>query len=69
MHITNYRFAMELHMVHLTYDKKIAVIGLLYDIGQSNPFLEKVSYQKKLNNLGMHAKEDCVYLNYYLTRH
>ena len=40
---------MELHLVHQSQDKKIAVIGLLYDIGRSNPFLEKVYYQKKLN--------------------
>lgn len=40
--INGQRFAMELHLVHQSKDKKIAVIGLLYDIGHSNPFLEKL---------------------------
>uniref|UniRef100_A0A7C8ZZV0 Carbonic anhydrase n=2 Tax=Opuntia streptacantha TaxID=393608 RepID=A0A7C8ZZV0_OPUST len=53
--INGKRFAMELHMVHLTYDKKIAVIGLLYDIGQSNPFLEKL--MKKIESISDSSEE------------
>ncbi|KAI3743447.1 hypothetical protein L1987_61156 [Smallanthus sonchifolius] len=37
--INGRRYDMELHMVHLSIDNKIAVIAVLYNIGKSNHFL------------------------------
>lgn len=45
--IDGQRFAMEFHMVHQSRDNKIAVIGLLYDIGRPDPFIEKLTEEIK----------------------
>ena len=37
------RYPLELHMVHLSDDNtKIAVIGILYEFGAPDPFLDEV---------------------------
>ncbi|KAL6900834.1 hypothetical protein ACP4OV_005510 [Aristida adscensionis] len=36
------RYDMELHMVHQSAEKKIAVIGILYEIGRHDAFLRKM---------------------------
>ncbi|KAI7724846.1 hypothetical protein M8C21_006960, partial [Ambrosia artemisiifolia] len=40
--INGKRFDMELHMVHLSMDNKIAVIAVLYNIGRPSSFLSRV---------------------------
>lgn len=40
--INGRKYDMELHMVHLSTDKKIAVVAVLYKIGKPDPFLSKV---------------------------
>ncbi|KAL7615792.1 hypothetical protein Lser_V15G02020 [Lactuca serriola] len=40
--INGRRYAMELHLVHLSTDGKIAVIGVLYNIGKPDHFLSKL---------------------------
>ncbi|XP_078180232.1 alpha carbonic anhydrase 7-like [Carex rostrata] len=50
--INGKRFAMEMHMVHLTPDgKKIAVIGFLYEYGHPDPLLNELEpYIKEISN-------------------
>ena len=38
----NVRYDLELHMVHVSPDNNIAVVGLLYKTGQPDKFLSKV---------------------------
>ncbi|KAK8923484.1 Bifunctional monodehydroascorbate reductase and carbonic anhydrase nectarin-3 [Platanthera zijinensis] len=46
------RYSLELHMVHESADKKIAVVGILYKLGRPNRFLAQMSgYIKKLTDL------------------
>ncbi|KAK8943515.1 Bifunctional monodehydroascorbate reductase and carbonic anhydrase nectarin-3 [Platanthera guangdongensis] len=46
------RFSLELHMVHESADKKIAVVGILYKLGRPDGFLAQMSsYIKKLTDL------------------
>ncbi|KAG6526005.1 hypothetical protein ZIOFF_015979 [Zingiber officinale] len=40
--INGRRFHMELHMVHQTADNRTAVVGILYTLGRSEPFLAKM---------------------------
>ncbi|XP_059067154.1 alpha carbonic anhydrase 7 isoform X2 [Cryptomeria japonica] len=40
--INGKRFPLELHMVHISHDNKIAVIGILYKFGAPDFFLTKV---------------------------
>ncbi|MFS7990204.1 putative carbonic anhydrase [Helianthus anomalus] len=42
--INGRRYDMELHMVHLSIDNKIAVIAVLYSIGKPNHFLSKTFF-------------------------
>lgn len=47
--INGRRYSLELHMVHESADKKIAVIGIMYKIGRPDPLLSKLEdYIKKL---------------------
>ncbi|XP_078179640.1 alpha carbonic anhydrase 7-like [Carex rostrata] len=50
--INGRRFAMEMHMVHMTPDgKKIAVIGFLYKYGRPDPLLDELEpYIKEIAN-------------------
>lgn len=36
-------YEMELHLVHLSSDGKLAVTGIVYEYGRPDPFLSKVS--------------------------
>lgn len=46
------RFDLELHMVHVSADKKPAVIGIMYKIGRPDPFLAELEeYIRKLRNI------------------
>eukprot|EP01097_Dermamoeba_algensis_P009907 TRINITY_DN7131_c0_g1_i1.p1 TRINITY_DN7131_c0_g1~~TRINITY_DN7131_c0_g1_i1.p1 ORF type:complete len:274 (+),score=45.24 TRINITY_DN7131_c0_g1_i1:156-977(+) len=54
------KYDMEMHMVHLSKDEKIAVVGLLYNRGNPDPFLSKlmtpitaISDKKEEMHLGM----------------
>lgn len=38
----NHRFDLEVHLVHQAPNGKTAVIGILYEIGHSDPFLSMV---------------------------
>ncbi|KAI3683526.1 hypothetical protein L1987_84032 [Smallanthus sonchifolius] len=40
--INGRRFNLELHLVHQSIDKKVAVVGILYKIGRPDSFLAKV---------------------------
>ncbi|XP_038698071.1 alpha carbonic anhydrase 7-like [Tripterygium wilfordii] len=40
--INGRRYALEMHMVHLSPDQNITVIGLLYQLGAADPFLSKL---------------------------
>ncbi|KAH9660675.1 alpha carbonic anhydrase 7 [Citrus sinensis] len=40
--INGQRFALEAHMVHVSQDGKIAVVGIVYKIGRPDSFLESV---------------------------
>ncbi|KAH7655632.1 Carbonic anhydrase alpha-class protein [Dioscorea alata] len=47
--INGHRYSLELHMVHESEDKKIAVVGILYKIGRPDTFLAKMEgYIRKL---------------------
>uniref|UniRef100_A0A7C8YRA8 Carbonic anhydrase n=1 Tax=Opuntia streptacantha TaxID=393608 RepID=A0A7C8YRA8_OPUST len=49
--INGRRYALELHIVHQSQDNKIAVIGLLYNLGRPDPFLGKLEEKiKSLSN-------------------
>lgn len=39
---TSCRFAMELHMVHISADQRVAVVGIMYAIGRPDAFLSEV---------------------------
>ncbi|KAK9175816.1 hypothetical protein WN944_027826 [Citrus x changshan-huyou] len=41
--INGQRFALEAHMVHVSQDGKIAVVGIMYKIGRPDSFLESIS--------------------------
>ncbi|KAH9660676.1 alpha carbonic anhydrase 7 [Citrus sinensis] len=41
--INGQRFALEAHMVHVSQDGKIAVVGIVYKIGRPDSFLESIS--------------------------
>ena len=43
--INGRRFALEAHLVHQSQTGKIAVIGILYNIGQPDYFLSTVIFQ------------------------
>ncbi|KAI3696731.1 hypothetical protein L6452_29240 [Arctium lappa] len=51
------RYDMELHMVHLSIDHKIAVIAVLYNIGKPDPFLSKlaVNISSMIDEKGEHG--------------
>ncbi|KAI3743449.1 hypothetical protein L1987_61158 [Smallanthus sonchifolius] len=55
--INGRRYAMELHMVHLSSDNKIAVIAVLYNIGKHDHFLSKlaVNISSMIDQKGMHG--------------
>ncbi|KAK1426060.1 hypothetical protein QVD17_14728 [Tagetes erecta] len=55
--INGKRYDMELHMVHLSVDNKIAVIAVLYNVGKSNHFLSKlaVNISSMIDQKGMHG--------------
>ncbi|KAL8259639.1 hypothetical protein R6Q59_027592 [Mikania micrantha] len=55
--INGRRYDMELHMVHLSLDNKIAVIAVLYNIGTPNHFLSKlaVNISSMIDQKGMHG--------------
>ncbi|KAJ0872747.1 putative carbonic anhydrase [Helianthus annuus] len=55
--INGRRYDMELHMVHLSIDNKIAVIAVLYNIGKPNHFLSKlaVNISSMIDQEGMHG--------------
>ncbi|KAG6411054.1 hypothetical protein SASPL_129128 [Salvia splendens] len=40
--INGRRYDLEMHMVHRNSQEKLAVIAILYDLGRSDPFLDKV---------------------------
>ncbi|KAI7724859.1 hypothetical protein M8C21_006973, partial [Ambrosia artemisiifolia] len=46
--INGIRFDMELHMVHLSIDNKIAVIAVLYRIGRPSHFLSKIQMSSRM---------------------
>ncbi|CAL9106380.1 unnamed protein product [Musa acuminata var. zebrina] len=47
--INGRRYSLELHMVHESADKNIAVVGILYKMGRHDPFLAKLErYIKKI---------------------
>ncbi|KAL1554653.1 carbonic anhydrase [Salvia divinorum] len=53
-HIINgRRFNLELHMVHKSSQGKFVVIAILYDLGRSDPFLDKI-----LANISQFTKSD-----------
>ncbi|XP_047335354.1 alpha carbonic anhydrase 7-like [Impatiens glandulifera] len=47
--INGIRYDMEMHMVHISTDKKIAVIGIFYKLGFTDPFLYQV--MKRASNI------------------
>ncbi|KAK3014641.1 hypothetical protein RJ639_008709 [Escallonia herrerae] len=51
--INGRRFAMEVHMVHMTPNHDVAVVGILYKFGRPDPFLAKLlSHIKTLDKKG-----------------
>ncbi|KAI4378446.1 hypothetical protein MLD38_015925 [Melastoma candidum] len=49
------RYELELHMVHLSEDFHIAVIGILYEFGRPDPFLKKLyPYIKNVSREEVH---------------
>ncbi|ONK75669.1 uncharacterized protein A4U43_C03F19300 [Asparagus officinalis] len=42
--INGVRYSLELHMVHQSADKKIAVVGIMYKIGRPDPLLAKMEH-------------------------
>ncbi|GJS07221.1 alpha carbonic anhydrase 7-like protein [Tanacetum coccineum] len=55
--INGRRYDMELHMVHLSIDKKIAVIAVLYNLGKPDRFLSKfaVNISSVIDQKGEHG--------------
>ncbi|KAK9289744.1 hypothetical protein L1049_007903 [Liquidambar formosana] len=58
--INGKRYALELHMVHVTRDlnvkNNISVIGLLYDIGAPDPFLSKLT--RSITSMSSNSNEE-----------
>ncbi|XP_020108570.1 alpha carbonic anhydrase 7-like [Ananas comosus] len=49
--INGQRYSLEMHMVHQSADQKIAVVGILYKTGRSDPFIAGLEpYIKKIAN-------------------
>ncbi|XP_020592483.1 alpha carbonic anhydrase 7-like [Phalaenopsis equestris] len=52
------RYQLELHMVHESADKKLAVVGILYKLGRPDLFLAQLgNYIKKLTDVDEAAEE------------
>ncbi|PKU61578.1 alpha carbonic anhydrase 7 isoform X1 [Dendrobium catenatum] len=67
--INEHRYHLELHMVHESAYKKIAVVGILYQLGRPDRFLAKVaSYIKKLTDLEEGAEEKLGWVNPWRVR-
>ncbi|KAJ0872748.1 putative carbonic anhydrase [Helianthus annuus] len=60
--INGKRFDMELHMVHLSMDNKIAVIAVLYNIGRPSNFLSRlaVNISSMIDQKGMRGHSGIV---------
>ncbi|KAJ0503311.1 putative carbonic anhydrase [Helianthus annuus] len=60
--INGKRFDMELHMVHLSIDNKIAVIAVLYNIGRPSNFLSRlaVNISSMIDQKGMRGHSGIV---------
>ncbi|KAG9451052.1 hypothetical protein H6P81_011017 [Aristolochia fimbriata] len=51
--INGRRFALEVHLVHESADKKIAVFGIMYTIGRADPFLSEIlNHVDEIMNVG-----------------
>ena len=45
------RYAAELHLVHLSDSGTIAVVSMLYELGDADPFISKVEYTSQFFHL------------------
>ncbi|KAL0906651.1 hypothetical protein M5K25_025164 [Dendrobium thyrsiflorum] len=67
--INEQKYDLELHMVHESADKKIAVVGILYQLGRPDRFLAKMASSiKKLTDLEEGAEEKLGLVNPWRVR-
>jgi carbonic anhydrase len=57
------RYDLELHMLHQSAEKKAAVIGVFYEIGAHDAFLNKVTFCCHFLSLSKNARHACVSVN------